>query len=119
MATIDSAISRLAVGRFIRMVCATVSRGVAASKGKRYGPSKAREGSEANHNRASKACIALSKLGIYAAPHYVSGMKVGDSGYTGKVIIDPALLADLIPGVELAPIQPFNKAQYLKQKEGE
>ena len=77
---------------------------------------KAEEGSKSNYRRAIQACTELAfKARILATPQYLSARSFGDSGYTGKIILDPASLADLIPHVELEPIQPFSKTHYMEE----
>ena len=55
--------------------------------------------SDANQRRANDACDTLTfEFQISAYAHYQSGQKIGDSGYTGKIVVDPAdLLRVLLP----------------------
>ena len=76
---------------------------------------QASEASKANQKRANRACDVLRGLGIDAKPEYVSGYtNAASSGYSGKVILDPASLTAVSVELDLDPIQPFDKDSYLK-----
>ena len=70
----------------------------------------ARDGSDANNERAKMALEILAELGIEANVHYYSGHSFGSSGYTGKIVVDPVALFDFLGiGAKLPDIRPFTK----------
>ena len=65
-----------------------------------------RDASDANHERAKMALEVLEELGIDASVHYHYGLRLKESGYTGKILIDPQELFKAMGiGVQLPPIQ--------------
>ena len=48
--------------------------------------------SDANQARAKLACDILTELGLDASVHYHSAARLNGSGFTGKVVLDPAEL---------------------------
>ena len=60
----------------------------------------------ANLNRSKVACEILQELGVDAGPHYHHSWASSGSGYTGKVVVDPAELFRVLGiGFQLDPIQ--------------
>lgn len=70
----------------------------------------AKDGSDANLERATQACEILKELGIEAGPYYFGLGAYGDFGYTGRIIVDPAdLFRALGIGSQLPEIREYRK----------
>ena len=71
---------------------------------------QAEAGSSANGKWAEQALVKLAELNIRGQVHYHSALYSNDSGYTGKVLVDPAdLFRAMGIDVTLPEIQEYRK----------